>query len=273
MKETVGVDDTWIRRFHLGSRQEPAETADAAEASVSLICFPHAGGAAGFYLPVARVAPPGVEVLAVQYPGRQDRRAEKCVDDVEELADRIAEALRPGTGRPMALFGHSMGALVAFEVARRLEGQGTVPVGLFASGRRAPSVHRDDRMHLRPDESLLAELRGLGGTAARVLGDDEFMRAVLPMVRSDYRAVETYRHRPGPKLSCPITALSGADDPKARPGDVRVWREHTEAEFEMRLFPGGHFYLVDHVEEIVGVIGDRIASALTGAGRGPETGS
>ncbi|MGJ6967975.1 thioesterase II family protein [Streptosporangium sp. G11] len=257
MEDVKGGDDAWIRRLLFG----PAG-AEAAGAPVALVCFPHAGGSASFYLPVARLAPPGVEVLAVQYPGRQDRRAERCLDDIGELADRIADALQAWTTRPLALFGHSMGALVAFEVARRLQERGTVPLALFASGRRAPSVHRDERAHLRPDDGFLAELRGLGGTAAKVLGDDDFMRAVLPMVRSDYRAVETYRYRPGPGLSCPVVALSGTDDPKARPNDVRAWRDHTEAGFEMRLFPGGHFYLNDHAEEIVGLVASRVSSAL-----------
>ncbi|MBB2913051.1 surfactin synthase thioesterase subunit [Streptosporangium becharense] len=246
--------DAWIRRF--------PQSGGHAGASAVLACFPHAGGSASFYLPVSRLAPSSVEVVAVQYPGRQDRRAERCVDDIGELADRIAEALRPWTGRPLSLFGHSMGATVAFEVARRLEASGTAPLALFASGRRAPSIHREGRVHLRTDEGLLAELRGLGGTASAVLGDEEFMRAVLPMLRSDYRAIETYRYRPGPKLSCPITAFAGADDPKARPEEVGAWRDHTEAGFEMRTFPGGHFYLADHAAEIVNLVAARISSAL-----------
>src|ERR1700712_4687720 len=116
---------TWIRRFH-----------ESPGASARLVCFPHAGGAATYFYPLSRTLAPSIEALAVQYPGRQDRRAEPCVDDIHELADLVAPALLEWADRPLALFGHSMGATLAFEVAGRLEKAGVRPAGLFVSGRR-----------------------------------------------------------------------------------------------------------------------------------------
>ena len=243
---------TWLRRYH----ESPA--------AGTLVCLPHAGGSASFFFPVSKALHGVYDVLAVQYPGRQDRRAEPCLPTVEELADHIAPLLRPVAERgPLALFGHSMGATLGFEVALRLEASGLVPSALFASGRRAPSRHRDERVHERDDDGLLAEVRALSGTDDGLLGDDDVVAMILPALRADYRAAETYRCRPGPPLRCPITALVGADDPKVTVDEALSWRDHTTASFTHRVFPGGHFYLVSSATEVIGVLADR-ASILNG---------
>lgn len=243
------LSSVWIRRF------DPSP-----EATGRLLCFPHAGGSASYFFPVSRAMAPAVEVLAVQYPGRQERRAEECIEDIGELADRIAEAARPWTGRPLALFGHSMGATVAFEVALRLERDGIVPASLFASGRHAPSLYRPENVHRRPDAGLLEELRELSGTGAELLADQEFIRLILPPLRSDYRAVESYRYQPGARLACPVDALVGEDDPKAGVDEVRAWREHTNGPFALHLFSGGHFYLNNHMPAITSLIAGRLST-------------
>ncbi len=249
----------WIRRFH-----------PAPEAPARLVCFPHAGGSATFYFPVSRSMSPAVDVLAIQYPGRQDRRAEKCIDDIGGLADRVVAELRHLTDRPVALFGHSMGATLAFEVACRLEADGVAPLSLFASGRHAPSLHRDEAVHLRSDDGLVAELKTLSGTEAGVLGDEEMLRMILPAVRSDYKAAESYRCQPGRTLDCPIVAIVGDDDPKASIEETRAWAGHTTAQFELHVFSGGHFYLNSHAAAVMRIIAKRItelsASAPTGTG-------
>jgi surfactin synthase thioesterase subunit len=220
-----------------------------------LICLPHAGGSASFYFPVSQKLSGTLEVIAVQYPGRQDRRHEPCVDDLRTLASAVFDVVRPLADRPLALFGHSMGATLGFEVARLLtERAGVALANLFVSGRAAPSSGRNERVHLLGDRGLLADVRLLAGTDSRVLGDEETLRLALPAIRADYRAAENYRYQPAPPLSCPITAFAGDADPKATVDEVRAWRGHTSATFDLTTFPGGHFFLVRHRDEILRAI-------------------
>jgi surfactin synthase thioesterase subunit len=166
------------------------------------------------------------------------------------LADCVAGVLRRQPELPLTIFGHSMGAILGFEVVRRLEADGYEPAHLFASGRRAPSCVRDENVHLRDDDGILAELRTLNGTASAVLNDDEMMRAVLPSLRADYTANETYRSSPGATVRCPVTTLTGGSDPKTTMDEARAWAGHTTGPFDLRVFPGGHFFLTDHTAEI-----------------------
>uniref|UniRef100_UPI0039BFB5BB thioesterase II family protein n=1 Tax=Lentzea alba TaxID=2714351 RepID=UPI0039BFB5BB len=219
-----------------------------------LVCFPHAGGAASWYQPFAEHFEGRAELVAVQYPGRQDRRSEPLIDDIRRLADQIAPLLT--RDRPLHLFGHSMGAMIAFEVALRNE-----PDHLFVSGRRAPQIVRDDRVHQKDDTGLIAEVRKLAGTNARVFDDEELVRMVLPAIRADYRAAETYRYRPGPSLACPLTALTGDADPKASVGEVEQWRERTTGTFALRVLPGGHFFLSDNRSAVAAFVSGETPSA------------
>ncbi|MFI0897920.1 thioesterase II family protein [Streptomyces sp. NPDC020983] len=229
-----------------------------ASGGVRLFCFPHAGGSASYFYPWSRSLR-DVEVLALQYPGRQDRGAEPYLRNVPELADRIHEALAPQLDEPYAFFGHSMGAVLAFEVAARVARDGLPgPVHLFASGRRAPSRTRYEDLHRASTATLVAEMRALGGTDPRVLADPDLLELVLPTVRADYTAVETYRYAPTPPLSCDVTVLIGDTDPKVNLDDAQAWAQHTRGRFCLRTFPGGHFYL----EECQAGVLDVITSAL-----------
>jgi pyochelin biosynthesis protein PchC len=243
--ETQSSDNaTWIRRYHR-----------APGSGIRLVCLPHAGGSASFYFPVSRALAPDVEVLCVQYPGRQDRRHEPNIGNIPELADLVYEALLPWSDRPMAFFGHSMGAILGYEVALRAAERADFQLAhLFASGRRAPSRYRDERVHLRADHEIVARLRTLKGTETAVLGDAETLNMILPAVRSDYKAVETYRHRPGPVLDVPVTVLVGDQDEMTSLDEARAWSEHTTGPFDMKIFPGGHFYLTEHSAQVIEVI-------------------
>lgn len=254
MRTSAASADPWIRRFH-----------PAPGAPLRLVCLPHAGGSAGYFLPVSEALSPGTDVVAVQYPGRQDRLREKCLEDIGELADRVLASLRPLTDLPLVLFGHSMGASVAFEVARRMQEEGRAPAALFASGRRAPSRHRSEGVHLKDDEGFLAEIRALGGTDSALLDHEGILRMVLPALRGDYKAAETYRYDPGPPLRCPVVAMAGDADAKTPLDDVGAWREHTSGPFELDVFPGGHFYLGERCAEVVAKLRTRLAALVPAA--------
>ncbi|MGB3442677.1 MAG: alpha/beta fold hydrolase [Actinophytocola sp.] len=243
MTHTAEATDLWLRRYQ--------PTQDAAH---RLVCLPHAGGSASYFFGVAKNLAPAVDVLAAQYPGRQDRRTEPCVTAIAELADLLATHVARVADRPLSLFGHSMGAVLAFEVAARLEADGVAPHSIIVSGRRAPGTVRDERVHLRDDDGLVAEIQALSGTDAKVMRDEELLRMVLPAIRGDYRAIETYRSEPGRTISAPIHAIVGESDPKATVAEVSRWEEHTTGAFAMKVFPGGHFYLDRHVPEVLGLI-------------------
>jgi pyochelin biosynthetic protein PchC len=250
-------DRQWVRHFH-----------PSAHAASRLICFPHAGGSASYFYPVSAALSPDIEVLAVQYPGRQDRRTERNIEDIGELADRAFDAVVPWCKNPVALFGHSMGAIVAFEVARRLERKAGVPLlALIVSARRGPATHRTETVHLRGDDGIAAEMRRLSGTNSALLDDPELTEMILSATRSDYKAIENYRYQPGAELSCPILALTGESDPLTTTDEAEDWAQHTNYEFSLKVYPGGHFYLNDRPAEIIKKISDYLISLRADAGR------
>ncbi|MFI6475750.1 thioesterase II family protein [Streptomyces sp. NPDC050516] len=234
----------WARRFH------PAPSSPS-----QLFCFPHAGGSASFYFPVSAQLASVAEVFAVQYPGRQDRRKEVGPSDIADFADQVYDALRPAlTARPTTFFGHSMGATLAFEVARRLEADGGELAHLFASGRRAPSRIRDENVHRKTDEGIVGELKLLAGTDTALLGDEEILRMILPAIRSDYQAIETYRCAPDVTVRAPLTVLTGDSDPKTSLDEAEAWRGHTTGPFDLRVYPGGHFYLTAEAAAVIALL-------------------
>ncbi|MFI2204158.1 thioesterase II family protein [Streptomyces sp. NPDC020192] len=237
----------WLRTFHQPTPGAPR-----------LLCLPHAGGSASFYFPVSKALSPAVDVLAVQYPGRQDRRQEPQADSVQELAEGVFRALDDREDTPLALFGHSMGAMVGFELAKLLEAAGRPPAVFFVSGRRGPSVLRTENVHQGDDARLIAEVTKLDGTDAALLQDEEMLRMILPALRADYRVVETYRRGPGPRLSCPLVAMTGDADPRVTPDEARTWAEETDGAFELQVYPGAHFYLVAQQQAVL----DRIRATL-----------
>ncbi|MGW6391082.1 thioesterase II family protein [Streptomyces sp. NPDC055103] len=242
------MDGAWLRRFGGVPQEGP-------EREARLVCFPHAGGAASSFVRFSRLLSPVVDVLAVQYPGRQDRYRERPVESVTRLEELVADALDPVDDRPYAFFGHSMGAVVAYETARTLAARSAPgPVRLFLSGRSAPGPRPEAGDRVVGDADVIAEIRRLGGTGAGVLDDPELMELALPALRADYRAVGAYAWEPGPPLDCPITVLVGDADPVAPVARAAEWSGFTSAETDLRVFPGGHFYLDGHTEEIGDVI-------------------
>lgn len=236
----------WLRTF-----KTPPGTPRA-----DLVCFPPAGGSASAYHALAQELAPGVAVAAVQYPGRQDRLGDPMIDTIEGMATAVAEALTSarGTGAQLALFGHSMGASVAFEAARALHERGAAPAHLIISGRIPPHHPRDTEFHKASDADLITELERLANDPAsvQILREvPEIAEMVLPSVRNDYKAVETYRYQSDtPSLDCPITVFVAEDDPTVTVEQSREWARHTTGPFELVTFPGRHFYLDEQTEAV-----------------------
>ncbi|WP_435105098.1 thioesterase II family protein [Arhodomonas sp. AD133] len=231
----------WLRRFEHRPR-----------ASVRLVCLPHAGGAAGFYRRLQSIMPPWVDFIVVQYPGREERIREPCVRDIPTLAAQVARALIPRNELPLALFGHSMGAILAFEVARRLYSDHAIALEhLFVSGRCAPSIPEGGELHRSSDIELIRELKRLNGVSDEVLNHTKLLEFLLPIVRADYQAIETYRYVPGDALKCPLTVCIGDRDPETSREGAERWRDVGEGPFECCEFPGDHFYFADDPTALV----------------------
>jgi surfactin synthase thioesterase subunit len=246
---TTADDDTalWLRPVGAG-RDTP----------VTLVCFPHAGGTADYYLPILRPLWPDAGVLVVQYPGRGDRSAEPAEPNVVGLADRLVAVLGTLPRHPMVFFGHSMGALIAFEVAVRLSRRGAGPRHLVVSGHAAPDREPVTGRHEFDGRRLVEELRLLGGTDELVLRHPRLLEAFLPAIRNDLIAARTYRYGQAYTLDCPVTALIGDRDPRTDVHGARAWAALTTGAFDLEVFAGGHFYLNEQRDAVLGALTARL---------------
>lgn len=232
-----------------------------------LLCFPYAGGGASIYGRWHELLPPEVEVVAVQLPGRESRLAEKPFARMGPLVDTLSEVLKPYMDLPFALFGHSNGGLMAFELARRLRAEGRrMPLQLFVSGRPAPQVVLTEPIvHDLPDAEFRAALRRFGGTPEEVLENEEMMSLIEPLLRADFAIGETYTFVPGLPLALPISAYAGAADQEVPVWQVEAWKEQTSAPFVLKTFPGGHFF----IHEDRALLGQTLHRELRDLLRGP----
>ncbi|GAA3452388.1 thioesterase II family protein [Dactylosporangium matsuzakiense] len=218
-----------------------AGSADPAgsDAAVRVFCFAHAGGGSAIFRPWRSLLGPGVEVCPVVLPGRESRVRELPYRRMEQLLDPLCQAIEPYLDRPFAFLGHSLGSIIAFEVARRFP-----PAGLVVSGRRAPRLATARRLFSSlPDGEFLTAIGHLGGTPPEVLRETQLIRMMMPALRADFELNEAYAVLPGPRLGCPLIAYVGVEDPEVSRAELLAWQEETTGEFTMRVFRGGHFYL------------------------------
>jgi len=238
----------------------------APRARLRLFCLPCAGGGASRFSAWGTTLPPGIETCALQPPGREERLAEPPFTRMAPLVAALAAAIDDRLGIPYALFGHSLGALVAFELARALRRAGRPePLRLFVSASRAP--HLPDPappLHRASSASLRAELRRLNGTPDEVLASEELMSLMEPLLRADFAVNETYVHAAERPLRCPVTVLGGRDDAEVPHDALAAWRRHTEGSFTLRLFPGDHFFIETAERSVLEVIASDLASFLPG---------
>lgn len=233
-------------------------------AKMRLFCFPYAGGGSAIFYRWKEHLPPTVEVCSVQLPGRESRFTMRPYSTMQPLVEAVASAILPFLDKPYALFGHSFGALVAFELARYLHDQGMPrPLSLLLSAADAPHVDgATDTLHTLPDEELIRQLSLLQGTPQEILLHPEVMQLLLPTIRADLQVFETYTYQARPPLHCPIAVFGAFDDKRvARPGLER-WRHHTSSVFSLTMLPGDHFFIHSARRALVERVERRLEAAL-----------
>ncbi|MBO4122674.1 thioesterase [Cupriavidus gilardii] len=238
---------------------------------VTLWCLPNAGAGAGAYSGWRRAAPPGLTIRPVELPGRGTRIAEPLCESFDALCDQLARELcrqrLPAESQRCrhALFGHSMGALLAYELAHRWQAQGEAPCALLVSGCPAPRQRDPDRFAGPLDDAALMDhLRALDGTPPELLEHEELMALTLPVLRADFRVCASYRHRERPLLRCPLHAFGGRSD-RSVGGAIAGWAHETKGAFTLDWYDGGHFFLREHTASMLARIGSQLGVSAAAA--------
>ncbi|MFG2863837.1 thioesterase II family protein [Streptomyces sioyaensis] len=235
---------SWVRP--IPGRTEPG--------ALRLFCFPYAGAGASVFREWGADLPESIQAFAVQLPGREDRFFDPAIADLDELLDGLVPALLPYLDRPFAFFGHSMGAIVCWELSRKLQReQGLEPVRVIVSGCRALPAHESRKLSDLDlsDEELINELRRLNGTPEELLQNPDFATFILPTFRADLSLFAGYVYRPGELLSCPVSAFGGDADPRVAEEHLKGWAELTTGPTEVEVFPGGHLFLNDERKAVL----------------------
>jgi len=214
------------------------------QASLRLFCFPYAGGSPHAFRAWTDSLPDWIELYAANLPGRGNRLNEPPYTSLTELTQSLAQNIECYLGKRFAFFGHSMGALLSFELCRQLRrARGIEPDYLFVSGHRAPHLKDIAPVHNLPDAQFLEKVRELNGTPPEILENTELIEFMLPILRADFQLLETYSYLPDYKLNCPLEAYGGLEDSETGYEQISAWRDHTTNSFAQRMFPGDHFFI------------------------------
>ncbi|MES2355403.1 MAG: alpha/beta fold hydrolase [Pseudomonadota bacterium] len=251
-KQTTSEHRGCLRRYSGGSQP-----------LVRLVCFPWCGAGASVYRRLALQLPQHIELLAVQLPGREERFGENRLLRMEQVIAHVIDDLISVFDRPLVLFGHSLGALIAYEMALALRAKvGREPQGLILSGHGSPSSPEpgSQSLHIASEEDLIVAIRRLGGTPPEIIENIELMRALFPLLRADYEVLETYTHQPQPLLSSRLIACAGEDDLEVSRESMEAWQQYTSEPAKVHWFNGGHFYLSLQPEILAKYLQEWIAS-------------
>lgn len=251
------INDRWLRRLS----QSP-------NARLRMFCLPYAGSGTAQYRPWARLLPTDIELYAVCLPGREERINERPDEHLEPLAVRMAQALQPLLDRPFVLYGHSLGGLLGFELAHTLRRTvGVEPARLIVSGRGSPESRPAPAIGHLPDDQFVAALtQRYGGIPQAVLNEPELMALFLPVLRADFRMLETYKYPERDPLSCPITAVGGTQDSMVPPEAIHGWRAHTTGEMGAHFVDGAHFFIQTHQARFIELLSAELRRTPKSAG-------
>lgn len=219
-----------------------------------LFCFPYAGGGTAAYYPWAKLLPAEVALYSIRLPGRESRLRESPYLRLTPLVEDLLDVLSPYLDTPFAFFGHSMGALLAFELTRRLRARNLPqPVHLFASGHRAPQLpDPHPPLYQLPDDELIREIdERYNGIPRAILENPELLTLFLPAIRADLTILDTYQHADEPPLDCPISVFGGNEDSSVNRDELSAWRSQTQGPFRLRMFAGDHFFLQGAQTEVL----------------------
>jgi medium-chain acyl-[acyl-carrier-protein] hydrolase len=231
---------------------------------VRILCLPHAGSGASAYRPWSERLSPEIEVWSAQLPGREDRIRDPPFVRLQPMVEELASMLSPQLDIPLAFFGHSMGALVAFELARLLRRQrGWTPAMLFVAAYRAPHLpDPDPPIHRLPDDLFVTMVQRLNGAASEALEHPELRPLLLPSLRADLAVCETYEYLDEPQLDCPIAAFGASDDARVGREQLLPWAAHTRGAFTLQMFPGNHFFVATHRTLVLEALAGHLAGIV-----------
>ncbi|MGB1009785.1 MAG: thioesterase II family protein [Thiolinea sp.] len=243
-------DNPWLTNFNLKPHNR-----------IRLFALPYSGAGAGMYFSWSKhFHANGIDLIAIQPPGREQRIHEKPITHLPDLVGEILNSIYPLTDQDFAFFGHSLGGLIAFELTQKLIKEGKkIPKHLFVSAFRSPDIpNPNPELHQLNDSVFLKKIAEYGGTPDTILKNNELMALLLPILRADFKLLETYRYQPTKPMSCPITLFNGEKDAIVKPVHMSNWRHHTNTRFRKVVFPGNHFFINDNRKEIISEITNQL---------------